>query len=72
MNGLIVVGSTATLELTPGQAERIVLAQKTGTLALALRPITDARAEGETEEASQDDDSIVVMKHGLTLNYRAK
>ncbi|CAJ0867769.1 hypothetical protein AMST5_01984 [freshwater sediment metagenome] len=68
----VVVGSTATLELTPGQAERIVLAQKTGTLALALRPITDARAEGEAEEASNDEDSIVVMKHGLTLNYRAK
>lgn len=49
-----------------------MLAQKTGTLALALRPITDARAEGEAEEASNDEDSIVVMKHGLTLNYRAK
>jgi pilus assembly protein CpaB len=68
----VVVGSTATLELTPRQAERIVLAQKTGTLALALRPITDALAKGEAEEASEDEDSIVVMKHGQTLNYRAK
>jgi pilus assembly protein CpaB len=68
----VVVGSTATLELTPRQAEQIILAQKAGTLTLALRPLTDSLAKGDAEEASEDDESIVVMKHGLTMNYRSK
>jgi pilus assembly protein CpaB len=36
-----VVGKTATLELTPGQAETLALSRQQGTLSLALRSITD-------------------------------
>jgi len=36
-----VVGKTATLELTPGQAETLALARHQGTLSLALRSIAD-------------------------------
>jgi pilus assembly protein CpaB len=38
----VVVGKTATLELTPSEAETLALAQRIGTLALALRSIADA------------------------------
>jgi pilus assembly protein CpaB len=38
----VVVGKTATLALTPGQAETLALSQQLGTLSLALRSITDA------------------------------
>ncbi len=40
----VVVGKTATLELTPRQAETLALSQQLGTLSLALRSITDAYA----------------------------
>ena len=39
----VVVGKTATLELSSPQAETLALAQHLGTLSLALRSITDAR-----------------------------
>jgi len=39
----VVVGKTATLELTPSQAETLVLSQQVGTLSLSLRSITDAK-----------------------------
>jgi pilus assembly protein CpaB len=42
----VVVGKTATLELTPSQAETLTLAQQAGSLALALRSITDASRDG--------------------------
>ncbi|MGX1790326.1 Flp pilus assembly protein CpaB [Bosea sp. NPDC055332] len=38
----VVVGETATLELDPRQAEAVTLAQKTGSLSLALRSLQDA------------------------------
>lgn len=47
----VVVGKTATLELTPGQAETLALAQKLGTLSLALRSITDANASADEPDA---------------------
>jgi pilus assembly protein CpaB len=39
----VVVGKTATLELTPGQAEQLAVARQSGTLTLALRSLIDAR-----------------------------
>ncbi len=37
----VVIGSTATLELSAAQAEAIVLAQRTGQLSLSLRSMLD-------------------------------
>jgi pilus assembly protein CpaB len=57
----VVVGKTATLELTPPQAERLAQAQQDGTLALALRSMSDARTaiiEPRTDE--------IVMYRGFT------
>jgi pilus assembly protein CpaB len=44
----VVVGKTATLELTPGQAETLALSRAQGTMSLALRSLVDAnRTTGE-------------------------
>ena len=51
----VVVGKTATLELTPRQAETLALAQQLGTLSLALRSITDAECN---KHRSADDSAI--------------
>jgi pilus assembly protein CpaB len=47
----VVVGKTATLELTPTQAETLALSQHLGTLSLALRSITDASGDKTPTDA---------------------
>jgi len=63
----VVVGKTATLELTPGQVEIVTLARQTGTLSLALRSITDA---GKATIKSEDDkgkrDAVNVVRFGVS------
>lgn len=65
---VVVTNSTATLELDPRQAELIVLAQKTGTLALALRALVDANKDDSTADLSQDGPSgpMTVVRHGIS------
>jgi pilus assembly protein CpaB len=48
----VVVGKTATLELTPYQAETLVMSRQRGTLSLALRALTENKAtpKPETDE----------------------
>lgn len=48
----VVVGKTATLELTPRQAETLALSRQQGTLSLALRSLVDA---GVTTSDAPDD-----------------
>ncbi len=43
----VITGANATLELTPFQAETIVLAQRVGQLSLILRSMSDANAAAE-------------------------
>jgi pilus assembly protein CpaB len=49
----VITGANATLELTPFQAETIVLAQRTGQLSLILRSMTDANAAAEAPPQPQ-------------------
>ena len=44
------IGKTATLELTPRQAETLALSRQLGTLSLALRSLADA---GDTDAAER-------------------
>jgi pilus assembly protein CpaB len=64
----VVVGDTATLEVTPSQAETLALAQKTGTLSLALRSLADAGEGTATEEQreAKQDTSITVVRYGVS------
>jgi len=62
------VGRTATLELKPEQAETLTRARQSGTLALALRSITDgnATAEGQSEDqVKKRNESVNVVRYGV-------
>jgi len=62
-----VIGKTATLELTPPQAQNMAAAQNQGTISLSLRPL----AEGDTPLASNlpgDDDRgtpVSIIRYGV-------
>lgn len=62
----VVVGKTATLELSPGQAESLALAQHLGSLSLALRSITDTARDTPTTEDSGKRGSVNVIRFGVT------
>lgn len=71
----VVTGATATLELDPRQAELVVLAQRTGQLALALRPLVDALTKNEDAEtplADGADNSMTVVRYGVSSTLHAK
>jgi pilus assembly protein CpaB len=63
----VVVGKTATLELTPGQAETLVLSQQLGSLSLALRSITDASRNDTPgdDENSGKRNSVNIVRFGV-------
>ena len=58
----VVVGKTATLELSPHQAETLALAQQLGSLSLALRSITDA-----SRDAPKTMDSPTTGRNGVNM-----
>jgi len=64
----VVVGKTATLELSPREAETLALAQRLGSLALALRSITDARNDDPKPEDKNERRSggINVIRFGVS------
>jgi pilus assembly protein CpaB len=69
------VGRTATLELKPEQAETLARARQSGTLALALRSITDvnATAEGQSEDqARKRNESVNVVRYGVANQTTAQ
>ncbi|MBE7247745.1 MAG: Flp pilus assembly protein CpaB [Actinomycetospora chiangmaiensis] len=63
----VVTGETATLALTPAQAETVTLAQKIGSLSLSLRSLADAGRTGE--EAAPEETSagqgLTVVRFGV-------
>jgi pilus assembly protein CpaB len=70
----VVVGKTATLELSPRQAETLALARQLGTLSLALRSIADFNQTAAGTPA--DDDStnrrLNMVRFGVTTSAIAK
>ncbi|MCB1441966.1 MAG: Flp pilus assembly protein CpaB [Methyloceanibacter sp.] len=63
----VVAGKTATLELTPRQAEVLTLAQSIGEISLSLRSLSDAQADNEATITIGDDGSSTVklLKYGV-------
>jgi pilus assembly protein CpaB len=51
----VVTGTNATLEVTPGQAESILVAQRTGTLSLILRSMSDVNTASEQNDRLAED-----------------
>src|SRR5215217_128194 len=68
------VGRTVTLELKPEQAETLARARQSGTLALALRSITDANAaEGRSEDQIQKrSQGVNVVRYGIANQTTAQ
>jgi pilus assembly protein CpaB len=65
----VVVGKTATLELSPGQAETLALSQTIGTLSLALRSITDAsgdKSKDEDDKTNTHRGSVNIIRFGVS------
>lgn len=58
-------GKTATVELTPDQAELIQQARLAGTLSLALRPLGDG---GDEPTGVSRDSGIFVLRYGVARN----
>src|SRR5206468_2465383 len=61
----VVVGKTATLELTPGQAETLAQARQGGILSLALRSLLDASKTGPVEDDNSKKGSINTVRYGV-------
>lgn len=61
-----VLGKTATLELTPAQAELVELAQATGTLSLSLRALGDSgTGKSETADKNENAGQVRIIGYGL-------
>jgi pilus assembly protein CpaB len=67
----VVTGATATLDLDPRQAELVILAQRTGQLALMLRPIADALGDEKSQQASGED-PMTIVRYGVPTTMRAR
>lgn len=64
----VVVGRTATLELSPGQAERVSLSRQQGVISLALRSLVDSGPTAVDPEEGQPrkrGDSVTVVRFGV-------
>ncbi|PIK73214.1 Flp pilus assembly protein CpaB [Methylobacterium frigidaeris] len=62
----VVTGDTATLELTPAQAETVTLAQKVGQLSLTLRSLADAGQVAQAAAEPQAEGGVTVVRYGVT------
>jgi len=58
-----VLGKTATLELSPGDAEVLARARQSGTLSLALRSIADAKTGSDV--VATVDNSLITVYRGV-------
>lgn len=62
----VVTGETATLALTPAQAETVTLAQKVGSISLVLRSILDAGKANDTASAEPaPETALTVVRFGV-------
>jgi pilus assembly protein CpaB len=63
----VVVGKTATLELSPRQAETLALSQQLGTLSLALRSIADGSEDNAGSEPEDSDTrrNVNIVRFGI-------
>ncbi|WP_096173391.1 Flp pilus assembly protein CpaB [Cohaesibacter sp. ES.047] len=66
----VVVGETATLELTPSQSEVLVTSQRQGQLALALRSLEDAK--GDDPDVDDRSGTITLVRNGNLIKRTVK
>jgi pilus assembly protein CpaB len=63
----VVVGKTATLELSPRQAETLAQSRQLGTLSLALRSLLDAGKTTVIDETDQKSE-VNTVRYGVSAN----
>ncbi|GJD36032.1 Flp pilus assembly protein CpaB [Methylobacterium aerolatum] len=64
----VVTGETATLALSPAQAETVTLAQKVGSLSLALRSLADAGRSADADAPAPEestDKGLTIVRFGV-------
>ena len=66
-----VIGGTATLEMLPEQAEKVVLAQRTGQLTLSLRSMADLSKVDELKPAVQPP-TMTIIRSGNATQARVR
>lgn len=66
-----VIGGTATLEMTADQAEKVILAQRTGQLTLSLRSMSDAARDDELKP-QQTPLTMTIIRSGNASQSRVK
>lgn len=72
-NERVVVGSNATLELTPQQVETIVLAQRVGQLSLSLRSLADSKsAKDPDQDQEQKPNGMTVVRYGIPIQSQSR
>jgi pilus assembly protein CpaB len=65
----VVVGKTATIELSPRQSETLAQARQLGTLSLALRSLLDASKKVEEDDGNNDrKNEINTVRFGISAN----
>ena len=69
----VVVGRTATLELTPSQVELVAVAQSDRPLSLSLRSMADSESTAADDTTRELGGSVVkVVRYGTTQSVRVK
>lgn len=70
----VVIGKTATLEISPAQAETLAMSRTLGTISLALRSITDANAPATStdDDASGHKTTINVIRFGVSTTATSR
>lgn len=64
----VVVGKTATVELSPRQAETLSQSRQLGTLSLALRSLLDANKTAEVDDDLDRRTSVNTVRFGVSAN----
>jgi len=63
----VVLAKTATLELSPREAEIVNKAQASGTISLSLRPLAESSAKAVADRtAAPSDNDVSVIRYGLS------
>ncbi|MFC7054021.1 Flp pilus assembly protein CpaB [Hansschlegelia quercus] len=67
----VVVGKTATLELSPSQAEKIALSRQQGVVSLALRSLVDSGPTAGVEDAPvvPKADALTIVRYGVSTGH---
>ena len=69
----VVVGSNATLEVDPKQAETLILAQRTGQLSMTLRSMLDVQQTTQTAANDEKQDtSLTIVRAGIVSSAGRK